>query len=219
MSDPFSNIDNEVTLDKFKNYFFKYKKFIIFTSLFLIIIAAILFYINHSQKAKNIRLSGYLVEIVSIINSDQEKAINELEKLGKLKHDGHDILSNLLLAKVYLNKQNFKSALKYLLKIEVKNRKLDPLEKIKNYFIAVAYLGIDDQQEFKKYTNLLLSYGDYWSLLGHELRGHSLFINKNYDAALKDFNKVLNEQLSTQPLRDRAQEMINNIKLNNENFN
>ena len=43
---------------------------------------------------------------------------------------------------------------------------------MKGYFISVAYLGLNDEKEFKKSINSLISYGGYWSLLGHELRGH-----------------------------------------------
>ena len=38
----------------------------------------------------------------------------------------------------------------------------------------------------------------------------------NYEEARKDFNKIINEQLSTQTLRDRAREMLNNINLYDE---
>ena len=77
-------------------------------------------------------------------------------------------------------------------------------------------MGINNQNEFQKSINELLSYGGYWSLLGHELRGHFLFEKGQLTEAKKDFNKIINEQLSTQSLRARAQEMLNNINLNDE---
>ena len=43
-----------------------------------------------------------------------------------------------------------------------------------------------------------------------------LNLSENYNKAKKDFNKIINEQLSTQALRARAQEMLNNINLNDE---
>ena len=216
MSDPFSDIDNEVTIDKFKNIFNKYKKFII--SFFLILFVTLLafYYLNSSKQAKDIRLSGYLIEILSIINTDNERAIKELEKLSKLDHRGHEILSNLLLSKIYLNKQDFRGALAHLSKIEIKSKKLNPLKKLKDYFISIAYLGLSQQEEFQNSINILISYGGYWSLLGHELRGHFSFAQGNYNDAKKDFNKIINEQLSTQTLKARAQEMLNNINLNDE---
>ena len=57
------------------------------------------------KKNKDIRLAGYLIEIISIINTE-EKAIKELKKLAKLEHKGHQILSNILLSKIYLKKQD-----------------------------------------------------------------------------------------------------------------
>ena len=213
MSDPFSSIDQEVILDKAKNLFYRYKKTILVVLSLIIIVISAFLYINNKKINKNERLSGYLVEIIAIINQDQEKAVKELEKLSKLGSPGHEFLSNLLLSKIYLKKQDFSGAIDYLEKLEIKDKELEPLIKLKRYFISIAYLGLDREEEFKKNINLLLSFGDYWSLLGHELRGHYLYSKGNFEAASKDFNKILNEQLSTQSLRQRAQEMINNIKL------
>ena len=213
MSDPFSNIDQEVILDKTKNLFNKYKKIIFIVFFLVIIVISAFFYFNNKKTNKNERLSGYLIEIISIINQDEEKAVKELEKLSKLENPGHEFLSNLLLSKIYLKRQDFSGAINYLEKLEIKDKELQPLIKLKHYFLSIAYLGLDRKEEFKKNINLLLSFGDYWSLLGHELRGHFLYLNGNYEGSSKDFNKILNEQLSTQSLRQRAQEMINNIKL------
>lgn len=213
MSDPFSNIDQEVILDKAKNLFYKYKKTILVALSLIIIVISAFLYISNKKINKNERLSGYLVEIIAIINQDQEKAVKELEKLSKLGSPGHEFLSNLLLSKIYLKKQDFSGAIDYLEKLEIKDKELEPLIKLKHYFMSIAYLGLDKEEDFKKNINLLLSFGDYWSLLGHELRGHYLYSKGNFEGASKDFNKILNEQLSTQSLRQRAQEMINNIKL------
>ena len=108
------------------------------------------YYLNYNKKTKDIRLSGYLIEIISIINTEDERAIKELTKLSKLGHNGHEILSNLLLSKIYLKKQDFQNAINHLSKIEIKSKKLDPLNKLKGYFISVAYLGLNDEKEFKK---------------------------------------------------------------------
>ena len=141
MSDPFSDIDKDVTLDKFKSLLYKYKKLIIILLAFILVFSVAFYYLNYKKKAKDIRLSGYLIEIMSIVNTENE---------------------------------------------------------------------------FKKSINLLISRGGYWSLLGHELRGHFYLKQGNLIEAGKDFNKIINEQLSTQPLRARAQEMLNNINLNDE---
>ena len=219
MSDPFLNIDQEVTLDKIKSLFNKYKKIIFIISITLIIIISAIFYISHNKKAKDIRLSGYLIEIISIINHDEEKAVKELEKLTNLEHPGHEVLSNLLLSKIYLKRQDFAGAVNHLSKIQLKGKELATLGKLKHYFLSVAYLGKNDKKKFQENINLLLSYGDYWSLLAHELRGHFLFAENNLEGASKDFLKILNEQLATPSLRQRSQEMLNNIKLNDKSNN
>ena len=90
MSDPFSNIDQEVILDKAKNLFYKYKMTILVIMSLIIIVISAFFYINKKKINKNERLSGYLVEIIAIINQDQEKAVKELQKLSKLRSPGHE---------------------------------------------------------------------------------------------------------------------------------
>ena len=219
MSDPFADINKEVALEKFKRFFFKYKKSIFIFSIILVVLTSFTLFLIDKKKKKDIRLAGYFIEIISIINSDEDKAIKELKKLVKLDHEGHQILSNLLLSKIYLNKQDYSGALKYLKDIEIRDNKLETLNKLKSYFISVSYLGLSDKQNFQKSINLLLSYGDYWSLLGHELRGHFLFNEGNYKEASKDFTKILNEELSTQNQRQRSQEMLSNIKLVDEDIN
>lgn len=219
MSDPFADINQEVALEKFKRFFFKYKKSIFIFSIILVVLTSFTLFLIDKKKKKDIRLAGYFIEIISIINSDEDKAIKELKKLVKLDHEGHQILSNLLLSKIYLNKQDYSGALKYLKDIEIKDNKLETLNKLKSYFISVSYLGLSDKQNFQKSINLLLSYGDYWSLLGHELRGYFLFNEGNYKEASKDFTKILNEELSTQNQRQRSQEMLSNIKLVDEDIN
>ena len=102
MSDPFSDIDKDVTLDKLKSLFYKYKKLIIILLAFITVFSITFYYLNNNKKTKDIRLSGYLIEIISIINTEDERAIQELVKLSKLGHSGHEILSNLLLSKIYL---------------------------------------------------------------------------------------------------------------------
>ena len=219
MSDPFADINQQVTLEKFKRFFLKYKKSIFIFSIIIVILTSFTLFLINKKKNKDVRLAGYLIEIISIINSDEEKAIKELKKLVKLDHEGHQILSSLLLSKIYLNKQDYSGALKYLKDIEIRDNKLETLNKLKSYFISVSYLGLSDKPNFQKSINLLLSYGDYWSLLGHELRGHFLFHEGNYKEASKDFTKILNEELSTQNQRQRSQEMLSNIKLVDEDIN
>ena len=68
-------------LRKGKKLIFKYKKIIIITLSIFIIAIVIILYTNNTKNNRDLRLSGYLVEIVSIINDDEDKAIRELEKL------------------------------------------------------------------------------------------------------------------------------------------
>ena len=66
MSDPFSDIDKDVTLDKLKSLFYKYKKLIITLLAFITVFSITFYYLNNNKKTKDIRLSGYLIEIISI---------------------------------------------------------------------------------------------------------------------------------------------------------
>ena len=65
----------------------------------------------------------------------------------------------------------------------------------------------------------MLAFGNNWALLGHEIRGHYLFRKKDYKNAEKDFNKIINEQQSSNSIRLRAVEMLQNIRMYNEEYN
>ena len=71
----------------------------------------------------------------------------------------------------------------------------------------------NNKKSFDSLTNELLSFGGMWALLAHELRGHLYFANKDYENSLKNFKKIIQNQQSTQSIRNRAQEMIDNINL------
>ena len=74
--------------------------------------------------------------------------------------------------------------------------------------MSIAYLGLDKEEDFKKNINLLLSFGEYWSLLGHELRGHYLYSKGNFEGASRILIRYQMNSFLPSPLRQRAQEMI-----------
>ena len=71
----------------------------------------------------------------------------------------------------------------------------------------------DMKKDFETFTKDLLSFGGMWTLLAHELRGHQYFYKSDYDNALKNFNKIIQNQQATVAIRNRAIEMIDNINL------
>ena len=86
MSDPFENIDNEVHLEKIKNLFYKYKIIIIVIVTVFILSALSLTVFNNYKNKEIDKVSNYYIKILSIIESDPERAKTELEKLAKLKN-------------------------------------------------------------------------------------------------------------------------------------
>ena len=50
-------------------------------------------------------------------------------------------------------------------------------------------------------------------MLAYELRGHYFFSTKEYEPALKNFSKIINNQQATTSIKNRAKEIINNINL------
>ena len=76
---------------------------------------------------------------------------------------------------------------------------------------------MNNKSKLEKKVNNLLKHGGVWALLGLEVRGHYYYQIGDYDNALKNFNKIVNEQVSTNAIRSRATEMINNIYLFYEN--
>ena len=213
MSDPFENIDNEVYLEKIKNFFYKYK-IIIIVIVILFILSALGLTVFNNYKNKEIdKVSNYYIKILSIIESDPKRAETELKKLVKLKNKDYRNLSNLLLFKLQFQNNEFEEALKTLKYIEDNSKANSYLGKIIRYYYSQVFMEQNNKKDFDIYTNELLSFGGMWALLAHELRGHVQYANEDYENALKNFNKIVQNQQSTVSIRNRAQEMIDNINL------
>ena len=213
MSDPFENIDNEVYLEKIKNFFYKYKTIIIVTiTVFISSVVGLIVFNNYKNKEID-KLSNYYVKILSIVDSEPGRAESELKKLVKLKNKDYKNLSYLLLFKLQFQKNEFEESLKTLRLIEENSKGNSYLDKITKYYYSQVFMEQNNKKNFDIYTNELLSYGGMWAQLAHELRGHLHFANKDYESALKNFNKIIQNQQSTVSIRNRALEMIDNINL------
>ena len=213
MSDPFENIDNEMYLEKIKNFFYKYKIIIIVITILFILSALGLTVFNNYKNKEIDKVSNYYIKILSIIESDPERAKSELKKLAKLKNKDYRNLSNLLLFKLQFQNNEFEESLKTLEYIENNIKSNSYLDKIINYYYSQVFMEQNNKKNFDTYTNELLSFGGMWALLAHELRGHYQYASKDYENALKNFNKIIQNQQSTVSIRNRAQEMIDNINL------
>ena len=213
MSDPFENIDNEVYLEKVKNFFYKYKTIIIAIIIVFILSATALIVFNNYKNKEIDNISNYYIKILSIIESDPERAKSELEKLVKLKNSDYRNLSNLLLFKLQFQNKEFEESLVSLKYIEDNSKGNSYLGKITKYYYSQVFMELNNKKNFDVYTNQLLSFGGMWALLAHELRGHFQYANKDYENALKNFSKIIQNQQSTASIRSRAQEMIDNINL------
>ena len=213
MSDPFENINNEVYLEKIKIFFHKYK-IIIISIIILFILSALGLIVFNNYKDKEIdKVSNYYIQILSIIESDPERAKIELKKLAKLKNKDYKNLSNLLIFKLQFENNEFEESLKTLKIIEENIKVNSYLDKITKYYYSQVFMEQNNKKNFDMYTSELLSFGGMWALLAHELRGHLHFANEEYENALKNFSKIIQNQQSTVSIRNRAQEMIDNINL------
>ena len=219
MSDPFENIDNEMYLEKIKKFFYKYKLIIMFITIAFILSALGLTVLNNYKNKEIDKVSNYYIKILSIIESDPERAKSELKKLIKLKNKDYRNLSNLLLFKLQFQNNEFQESLKTLGYIENNSKSNIYLNKIINYYYAQVFMEQNNKKNFDIYTNKLLAFGGMWALLAHELRGHFQYASKDYENALKNFNKIIKNQQSTVSIRNRAQEMIDNINLYNDKNN
>jgi len=213
LSDPFENINNEVYLEKIKIFFHKYK-IIIISIIILFILSALGLIVFNNYKDKEIdKVSNYYIQILSIIESDPERAKIELKKLAKLKNKDYKNLSNLLIFKLQFENNEFEESLKTLKIIEENIKVNSYLDKITKYYYSQVFMEQNNKKNFDMYTSELLSFGGMWALLAHELRGHLHFANEEYENALKNFSKIIQNQQSTVSIRNRAQEMIDNINL------
>tara|TARA_B100002051_G_scaffold254002_1_gene268415 strand:- start:412 stop:1071 length:660 start_codon:yes stop_codon:yes gene_type:complete len=213
LSDPFENIDNEMYLEKIKKFFYKYKIIIMVITIAFILSALGLTVLNNYKNKEIDKVSNYYIKILSIIESDPNRAKSELKKLAKLKNKDYRNLSNFLLFKLQFQNNELEESLKTLGDIEENSKSNSYLARIIKYYYSQVFMELNNKKNFEIYTNELLSYGGMWSLLAHELRGHLQFANKDYENALKNFNKIIQNQQSTVSIRNRAQEMIDNINL------
>ena len=213
LSDPFTDIDSEVTIEKFKKIFYKYKvPLIVVVSTLTILIIGIFIYTKSATK-KELKVSNYYIEILSIIDSDKEKALIELEKLVKLDKKNYKVLSNLLIFKIKAEEKKLDQAIEVLKNIENSIDSNNQINKIITYYYSQIFLDKKDKNKFENKTNALLSFGGMWAMLAHELRGHYFYSTNEYEAALKNFSKIINNQQATTSIKNRAREMINNINL------
>ena len=94
MSDPFENIDNELYIEKIKKFFYKFKIIIIATIALIISISLGLVVFNNHKNKEIDKVSNYYIQILSIIETDPERAKSELKKLAKLNNQDYKNLSN-----------------------------------------------------------------------------------------------------------------------------
>ena len=219
MSDPFESLDNEVYLDKLKQFFYKFRIVIIGSAILLFLIIGALMLLNNVKKKEIDKISNYYTQILSIVDNDPERAKNELKKLTKLSNKDYKNLSNLLVFKLQFQNNEFTESLKTLKEVE-KNIKVNShLNKIIKYYRAQVAMEQGLKKDFEKFTKDLLSFGGMWALLAHELRGHLYFTKSDYGNALKNFNKITQNQQATVAIRNRALEMIDNINLHYDKDN
>lgn len=213
MSDPFTDIDNEVIIEKFKKFFYKFKvPIIMIISSLTILITSTIFYMKSATK-KELKVSNYYIEILSIIDSEKEKALLELEKLVKLDNKSYQTLSNLLIFKIKVEEKKLDEAIEILKSIESSINSKNHINKIITYYFSQVFLDKKDQNKFESKTNKLLSYGGMWAMLAYELRGHYFYSTNEYETAFKNFSQIINNQQATTSIKNRAKEMINNINL------
>ena len=219
MSDPFSDIDNEVTIERFKKFFYKFKIPIILVIGFLTFLIIGLSFYSKSKTKKELRISNYYIEILSIIDTDKKKAIAELEKLSKLDKKNYKNLSNLLIFKIKLEEKKLDEAINILNSIDKSINSSNQMNKIITYYYSQIFLDKKEKKNFDNKINSLLSYGGMWAMLAYELRGHYFYSNNEYEESFKNFNKIINNQQATSSIKNRAKEMINNIDLYYEKNN
>ena len=219
MSDPFSDIDNEVTIERFKRFFYKFKLPIILGIGTLIILILSSTYYSKSKTKKELEISNYYIEILSIIETDKKKALVELEKLAKLDKKSYKNLSNLLIFKIKVEEKKLEDAINILKDIEDSIGSNSHIHKIITYYYSQIFLDKKEKKKFENKINNLLSYGGMWAMLAYELRGHYFYADNEYESAFKNFNKVINNQQATTSIKNRAREMINNINLYYEKSN
>ena len=212
MSNIFSEIDEEVKVDKYKKIWTDYRKYIIFfVSVIVIIFIILVSYSLYSEKRQS-RISGQYLEALSLIKSDKKKAEEIFQSIVDEGVSGYSHLANLSLGGMKLQEGAVKESKIFFTKNKKHLSFKDPLFKITDYIYSIQSIDANDEQ-VKTRVNDVFNFGGYWSMLATELKGYIFIKEKDYDSALKAFEKVTNEELSTQSSKSRANEMIRAINL------
>ncbi len=214
MSNIFSEIDEEVKVDKYKKIWSDHKISIISIISVIVIIFTVIVSYSIYQEKRHSRIGGKYLEALSLVISDKNKAEEIFLSIVDEGISGYSNLASLSLAGLKLQENKLDEAKEYL----QKNRKhisdeKEPLYRISNYMNAIHNINVNLTEEAKKRANEIFNYGGYWSMLAIEIKGYAYLKEKDYESASKAFKKVLNEELSTQGSKLRANEMIKAINL------
>ena len=114
--------------------YYKYKiVIVVITIIFILSALGLTVFKNYKNKEID-KVSNYYIKILSIIESDPERAKTELKKLSNLKNKDYRNLSNLLLFKLQIQNNEFEESLKTLKYIEDNSKGNSYMDKIIKYY-------------------------------------------------------------------------------------
>ena len=212
MSDIFSEVNEEVQIDKYKALWLKYRYWFLGIVLGItLLIVSILSYKSNKDKELLLVAEKY-IKALNFVYEDYNEAKTILESLIEDDIKGYSILSSLSLASLFADDGDVVFAVQIIDDSLDSLSEKDPIYKL-SYFISALYLlNGEETEKLKIRIKKISSFGTYWNMLGFELSGYSSIIEKDYDGAKKIFKMIVDDESTTPGGRVRSGQMLDYLE-------
>ena len=213
MSNFFSEIDEEVRLDKIKKFWFKYRHKVLLLCVSSFLLIGVITYYKSINEKEASRLAGEYLQSLDYLYQNNEEAKVKFEELALNNNSIYSVLANLNLASISSDKGDLDAALNFIEKSLSGLSSKDPLYRFAYFNGTLMILNMDKNKALEDRVETISSFGGYWVMLSLELKAYMLMQKNNLKEALEVLERIYNEERSSQGSKFRAKEMIDAIKI------
>ena len=198
-----SEIEEDLQKERFKKYWKNYGKYISLLIVFIIFSVGGWQIYEFIEKRRNIEASNIFLNILDVSKEDNEKAIEEIDKIKNLPN-GYELLIKFQKANLFIKNNQITDAVLLFNQIH-QDKSID-----KNYRDIAVLLSImhqyKQQNSIVKLDNII-STNEHFAMLAKELKAYILFD----DGKIKGAQNILEEILNSPNISQRSNERISNI--------
>ena len=198
-----SEIEEDLQKERFKKYWKNYGKYISLLIVFIIVSVGGWQIYEFIEKKRNIEASNIFLNILDVSKEDNEKAIEEIDKIKNLPN-GYELLIKFEKANLFIKNNQITDAVLLFNQIH-QDKSID-----KNYRDIAVLLSImhqyKQQNSIVKLDNII-STNEHFAMLAKELKAYILYD----DGKIKGAQKILEEILNSPNISQRSNERISNI--------